>query len=115
MVRCAVESGSGAQQESELSEMTGCPISHTESATGIKLNDRASHQLYRERLVEGTRRALRSSRPQASTKPKVKVNVKIRDDARGVAWNDIKDDAGMRRRGRHQPKYQQGRLPDTHR
>ena len=63
--------------------MTGCPISHTESATWIKLNDRTSHQLYRERLVEDTRRALRSSLPQASTKPKVKVNVKIRDDTQG--------------------------------
>ena len=34
------------------------------------------------------------------------------DDAFRIS---LKDNAGMRRRGRRQPKYQQGRLPDTHR
>ena len=60
MVRSAVENESGVQQESE-NEMTRYPTDHVSSATWIKSNDRRSHQLYKERHVDGTGKALGSS------------------------------------------------------
>ena len=59
-VRSAVESEPGLQQELE-NGMTRHPNNHTSSATWIKSNDRRSHQLYKERHVDGTGKALGSS------------------------------------------------------
>jgi len=61
VVRCAVESGTGAQWESGLSRMTERPISHTRSATW---------------MAPAKPRAFRY--PQESTKAKVKVNAKVK-------------------------------------
>ena len=60
MVRSAIENEPGAQQESE-NEMTRYPTNHVSSATWIKSNDRRSHQLYKERRMDGTGKALGSS------------------------------------------------------
>ena len=59
MVRSAVEDEPGVQQESE-NEMTRYPTNHVSSATWIKSNDRRSHQLCKERHVDGTGKALGS-------------------------------------------------------
>ena len=95
--------------------MTECPISHTRSATWIKSNDGTSHQPYKKRHVDGTGKTLSSSLSSSIDQGQGQSQGQGKDNARGVACEDTKGDAGVRRRGRCQPKYQQGRLPDTHR
>ena len=104
VVRCAVESESGEQQESE-NGMTRCPI-NTSSATWIKSNDGTSHQLYKERHVDGTDRALSSSLPSGIDQGKNQSQCRSKGNARGVARKDVKGDTSERRHGRRQPKYQ---------
>ena len=105
VVRCAVESESGVQQESE-NGMTRCPINHTSSATCIKSNDGTSHQQYKKRHVDGTDKALSSSLSSGIDQGKNQSQCRSKGNARCVARKDVKGDASVRRHGRRQPKYQ---------
>ena len=106
MVRCAVTSGTGTQQESGLSEMTEYPIIHPRSATWIKANDETSHQPYKKRHVDGTDKTLSSSLPSGVDQGKNQSQRRSKGNARGVTRKDVKGDASVRRHGRRQPKYQ---------
>ena len=95
--------------------MTECPLIHTRSATWIKANDGTSHHPYKKRHVDGTDKTLSSSLSSGVDQGKNQSQSRSTGNARGVARKDVKGDASVRRRGCRQPKYQQGRLPDTHR
>ena len=95
--------------------MTECPISHTSSATWIESDDGTSHQPYKKRHVDGTDKTLSSSLPSSVDQGKDQSQCRNKGNARGVARKDVKGDTSVRGRGRHQPKYLQDRLPDTHR
>jgi len=95
--------------------MTECPIIHTSSATWIKSNDGTSRQPYKKRHVDGTDKTLSPSLSSSVNQGKNQSQCRSKGNARGVARKDVKGDASVRRRGRRQPKYQQGRLLDTHR
>ena len=111
MVRCAVESESGAQQESGFNGMTECPIIHTSSATWIKSNDGTSHQPYKKCHADGTDKTLSSSLSSSVDQGKDQSQRRSKGNARGVARKDVKGDASVRRRGRRQPKISAGSPP----
>jgi len=79
--------------------MTGRPISHTRSATGIKSNDWTSHQLYKKRHVEGTGRTLISSLSLGIDQAQGQSQCQGKDDAQG--------DATMRRPRRRLERHKE--------